>query len=73
MPCHNQPVATLETKDLSVLILTWGDLYDICWDFRVRKFRAHRRGTDTVLLADTTEDLHRLIRGDFATRPIQRP
>ncbi len=50
----------------------WGGAYDIDWDWRAKVYRARRRDDGAVLEHADPEELWKLIRRDYAAKPIPR-
>jgi hypothetical protein len=56
--------------DLDFLRFHWGQAYRI--DYRLGQFRAERRDDGATVRADSGGALLRLIRADYAARPVPR-
>lgn len=56
--------------DVAMLESHWGSAYRI--SYRLGQFRAERMDDGSAVRADSAEELLRLIRADYAQRPISR-
>jgi hypothetical protein len=59
-----------EPVNLSYLCHHYGEAYEI--NMRRGRYEARRRDDGTVLTADSADGLLRLIRADYAARPVPR-
>lgn len=63
--------AVTEPVDLNYLGFHWGGPYRI--GYRAGKYRAVRADDGTELTADSADELLKLIRVDYARKPVPRP